>query len=131
MGKILFICEGNVGRSQMAEAFYNYYTKSNDASSAGTDPKTPKKYIYPTEEVTDVMKEEGIDVSNKKVKTINKDLIKGKEKIYILCSKKKCPDYLLNLNNLIFWEIDDPYKVGLKGTRKIKKLIKLKVLSVV
>lgn len=131
MTKILFICEGNVGRSQMAEAFYNHYTKSIDASSAGTNPKTPEKYIHPTKEIIAVMKEEGIDISNKKVKTINKDLIEEKEKIYILCNKILCPDYLLKLDNLIFWEIDDPYKVNLEGTRKIKELIKLKILSIV
>lgn len=35
--KILFVCYGNVGRSQMAEAYYNHFTKSTKAISAGTD----------------------------------------------------------------------------------------------
>lgn len=39
MAKILFICSGNVGRSQAAEGFYNHFTHSNDASSAGTNPQ--------------------------------------------------------------------------------------------
>ena len=38
--KVLFICEGNMMRSQMAEAFYNSMTKSNDASSAGATAET-------------------------------------------------------------------------------------------
>ena len=42
--KVLFVCRGNVGRSQMAEAYYNFFTKSNMATSAGTDPTTPARY---------------------------------------------------------------------------------------
>ena len=34
--KILFVCEGNMMRSQMAEAFYNELTGTRDAISAGT-----------------------------------------------------------------------------------------------
>lgn len=68
--KILFVCLGNVARSQMAEAFYNKYTNSVAAKSAGVLDYTPAKYVHPTREVIEVMKEEGIDVSNQFVKTV-------------------------------------------------------------
>ena len=68
MKKILFICAGNVARSQMAEAFYNYFTDSLDAISAGVLDFTPAKYGHPIPEVVEVMQEEGIDVSQKKSK---------------------------------------------------------------
>jgi len=31
---VLFICQANIGRSQMAEGFFNYYTRSQKAYSA-------------------------------------------------------------------------------------------------
>lgn len=34
--KILFVCRGNVARSQMTEKIYNTLTRSHDAQSAGT-----------------------------------------------------------------------------------------------
>ena len=37
MKEVLFICQGNVGRSQMAEGFYNHHRGENQAISAGTD----------------------------------------------------------------------------------------------
>lgn len=37
MKKILFICQANVGRSQMAEAFYNHHTRSSAAMSAAVE----------------------------------------------------------------------------------------------
>jgi len=35
---ILFVCKGNSGRSQMAEAFLNHFCKSVKALSAGVEP---------------------------------------------------------------------------------------------
>lgn len=69
--KILFVCYGNVGRSQMAEAYYNHFTKSTKVISAGTDPTTSARYSKPSLEIIKVMKEEGIDISKNKVKMIN------------------------------------------------------------
>jgi arsenate reductase (thioredoxin) len=37
MKEVLFICEGNVGRSQMAEGFYNHYAGQKSATGAGID----------------------------------------------------------------------------------------------
>lgn len=62
MPKILFVCHGNVGKSQLAEAYYNHFTNTENASSAGVDPSTPSRYTCPTKEVCDVMTEEGIDI---------------------------------------------------------------------
>ena len=33
--KVLFVCNGNVGRSQAAEAYFNRLSKKNTAISAG------------------------------------------------------------------------------------------------
>lgn len=63
MKKILFICSGNVGRSQIAEAFYNDFTESHNALSAGIDKNTPAKYPKIPDGICKIMTEENLDLS--------------------------------------------------------------------
>ncbi len=74
--KILFVCWGNVGRSQMAQAYYNHFTKSNDAFSAGTDSESPPQYPEMSKVFCDLMLEEKIDMSHHYVKLITKEYVR-------------------------------------------------------
>ena len=130
MKKILFVCSGNVGRSQMAEAFYNSFTKSKNAFSAGTDPNTPKKYPKMPDEICQIMKEENIDVSHQKVKLINRDFVDEAERIFVMCGKDLCPDFLIHSDKVIYWQIEDPYQMSINDMRKIRDQIKVKVQSI-
>ena len=128
--KILFVCQGNVARSQIAEAYYNNFTNSNNAFSAGVLHYTPLKYGHPAQEVVELMKEEGMDVSKNKVKFITKKMVEDSDKIFVMREKEECPDFLLNSNKLIFWDIDDPFNLSLDEYKKIRDAIKEKVLSI-
>jgi len=125
--KILFICRGNVSRSQMAEAYYNYFTKSNNASSAGVLDYTPLKYPHPAEEVIQVMKEDGIDISQQIVKFITKEMVDSADNIFVMCKKEECPEFLLGSNKITFWDIDDPYDTNIETHRRIRDEIKERV----
>lgn len=78
---ILFICKGNSGRSQMAEAFLNNLSKEVTAISAGTEPD---EEIHPW--TIQVMKDVGIDVSKQKTKLLTDELMKDADKIIIMDS---------------------------------------------
>src|SRR5665213_914852 len=86
--KILFVCQYNVGRSQMAAAMYNKLSSSSDAESAGTEVEKPGQTLLErTKErggashVIDVMQEEGIDVSNNSRRQVSKSMIKQYDQI--------------------------------------------------
>src|SRR3989338_4844952 len=120
MKKILFVCLGNVGRSQMAEAFYNHFTNSNNSWSAGIQKDTPAKYGNHTPKVVASMLELGIDISKAKVKIINQKIINESEKIIVMCKKEQCPNFLLKSENIIFWNIDDPFEFTLDKTKDVR-----------
>lgn len=127
--KILFVCLGNVARSQMAEAYFNYFSKKDKAISAGVLDFTPEKYGHPIKEVIEIMNEEGIDISKQKVTYINPNMVENSDKIFVMCKKEECPKFLLDSNKIIFWKIEDPFGKEIGDFRKIRNEIKSKILS--
>jgi arsenate reductase len=115
----------------MAEAYYNYFTKSNNSNSGGIDPLTPAKYLHPTKEVIQVMAEDGIDVSKNKVKTVNETMIDVADRIFVLCGKDECPEYLRKSQKAIFWTINDPYQLNNDQTRSVRDQIKKRVKEII
>lgn len=96
MKKFLFVCYGNVGRSQMAEAFYNHFTNSSSSWSAGIQEGTPAKYKNPAPIIVEAMLELGIDISQATVKTINQKIIDESERIIVMCEKNNVQTFYLN-----------------------------------
>lgn len=125
--KVLFVCQGNVARSQMAEAYYNFFTKTKDAFSAGVSKNAPEKYMHPVKEVVEAMNEDGIDVSRNKVKTLTKEMVAFADKIFVLCERELCPAFLADSQKVTFWEVEDPYNTPLEDFIKTRDLIKSKV----
>lgn len=71
MKTALFVCVGNSGRSQMAEAFFNELARGRaKAVSAGTNPA---QSVAP--EVVLVMKEVVIDISRNKPKRLTEEML--------------------------------------------------------
>ncbi len=131
MYKILFICSANIGRSQMAEAFYNYFTKSNTAKSAAGYEDKRKKYCYrPHPKIISIMKEKGLDISKQRVKLLTKELVYEAEKIIVFCNLSKCPEYLQKSLKVQQIRVKDPYKMQentgafVEARDKIEQIVK-------
>ena len=131
MIKILFVCYGNVGRSQMAEAFYNKYTNTNDSGSCGVGYEVGEKYLHPTSDIVKVMLEENIDISKNAVKSITKQMVNESERIIIMCDLDDCPKYLLESIKIKHIPISDPYGIHIDYVRGIRDEIKAIVLDLI
>ena len=122
MERILFVCVHNSARSQMAEAFLRKYGEERFvAESAGLEPGT----INPL--VVEVMKEEGIDLSDKSTNSVYDYYREGRSYDYVItvCSKdaaERCPIFPGDGKRL-YWPFDDPSKV--RGTHE-EKLVEVR-----
>jgi arsenate reductase len=112
MKKIMFLCTANSCRSQMAEGFAWEFGKGLiKVYSAGLMAAGVHKRAIA------VMKEIGIDISNKKSKIIDEDMLKQMDIIVTLCrhAEEFCP-YTPSEIKRIHWPIKDP--VGTIGAEE-------------
>ena len=124
MVTILFVCLGNSGRSQMAEAFLNKMARGRlRAISAGTEPA---EAIDPT--VFEIMHEVGIDISHQKPKKLATEMIEQANKVITMgCGvEETCPANFVVTED---WGLDDPKGQPLGEVRKIRDQIKDRVLK--
>jgi len=134
--KLLFVCRGNVARSQMARAFYEKYSGLK-AEAAGTGKRTHEKQgekikdIPEAEFVIRCMKEEGLDLSERFRSPLTPEKVNGADKIIIMAEKETIPDYLTNSSKTIYWEFDDPLGATYENTRRVRDEIKSKVLELI
>ena len=103
---ILFLCVGNSARSQIAEALANdMFPKSFTIISAGSNPS---EKVHPN--AISCMKEIGIDITNKKtksIKTLEKDFLDNLDYAITLCSEEVCP-IVPSATKVFHWPNEDP-----------------------
>jgi arsenate reductase (thioredoxin) len=134
MINILFICEHNSARSQIAEAYLNHFGGDRlYAESAGLEPGT----LNPS--VVEALAEEGLDISGNTTKSVF-DLYKNQRQydvVITVCSPAvsgKCPIFPGRVKRWN-WPFDDPSRLTgdreemLARTREIRDQIKNKILS--
>ena len=120
---VLFICKGNAFRSIIAEALYNHYATYSKGISAGAEPA---KEINPN--TIKILEEIGIKVAKKKPTKFLPTMLKGVDKIVILCESSICK---IIQPNAVYWEILDTTPDDIEGMRKIRDFLKERVKSLV
>ena len=131
--KILFVCKGNVGRSQIAEALFNkHFGDTHKSFSAGTKisgPEQPIGELMPQiQEVLDVMKEEGLDVSMAVRNQLTEKMVENADKVVaIIEDEEELPEYLSNSEKLTRWNVPDPKGKDLEFTRNVKDQIRERI----
>src|SRR3989344_8752630 len=128
--KILFICRGNVGRSQIAEAIFRqltnekYLAQSAGTEAMGSDGKDLDGMLLKdrgsSKYVIESLKEIGIDVSNNFINRLNLEMVENADKIIVIVKPETLPDFLKGNKKITYWNIVDPDEQTLEFHRQTR-----------
>jgi arsenate reductase (thioredoxin) len=117
--RLYFVCVGNAGRSQMAEAFAK--EAGHEARSAGSRPEAQ---LHP--EVVEAMHELGIELSGRVPRGITQEDVEWADVVVTMgCGEDACP--VLPNKRYVDWEIRDPIGLPLEDVRVIRDDIRRRV----
>lgn len=131
---ILFVCRGNVARSQIAEALM-IKKGFSDAQSAGTHVKAEKEGVqlkddgeFAINAVENFRKITGVDLSHKTRKSLTIETAEKADRIIVLVDGKELPEYMSRFQEKTsYWVIEDPHEMNYDGYKDIVDQIEAKV----
>ena len=118
MKRAYFVCIGNAGRSQMAQALYEEL--GGEARSAGSHPE-----LELHEAVVAAMEEIDIDISDRKPKPITDEDVAWADVVVTMGCGDACP--VLPGKRHVGWNIVDPVGLCLEEVREIRDDISRRV----
>lgn len=116
--RAFFVCIGNAGRSQMAQAFYE--RRGGEARSAGS---RPEHEVHP--EVADVMREVGISLDGRRPKPIAQEDVEWAEVVITMGCGDACP--VLPGKRYVDWNLPDPAGAPIDEVRALRDEIEHRV----
>ena len=123
--KILFVCRGNIGRSQMAEVIYNSLYPDS-AKSAGTIVHSENQKVKDrpgAKSAIEAMHEIGLDISNNVSTQLNEEMLDDYDKVVVMAEPETIPDFLRKSKKFEYWQVDVAKDVDLKKARDIREKI--------
>lgn len=122
---VLFVCVHNAGRSQMAAGFLEVLGKDTvEVYSAGSQPKDQINFT-----AVEAMKEVGIDISKRKPKILDNEVVQKSDYVITMGCGDACPIY--PGKTYLDWELPDPAGKTLDEVRSIRDAIEERVLELV
>jgi len=121
---VLFVCNHNAGRSQMAQAFFERLAPDDvRAASAGS---SPARQVWP--EVVEVMSEVGIDLGDRKPRKLLREMQLHADWAVTMGCDDACPYVPTTVEA---WDIPDPAGRPLDEVRAIRDTIETRVRELV
>jgi arsenate reductase (thioredoxin) len=118
MKRALFVCIGNAGRSQMAQAFYEEL--GGEARSAGSRPET-ELHAH----VVDAMEEAGVEISSRRPKGFTDDDVRWADVIVTMGCGDVCPFF--PGKQYVDWNLADPVTMSADEVRVLRDDIRRRV----
>jgi arsenate reductase len=116
--RVYFVCVGNAGRSQMAQALYEQ--RGGEARSAGS---RPERNVH--RPVVEALAEIGIDASDRRPKPISEDDVAWADVVVTMGCGDACP--VLPGKKYIDWNLPDPAAMSLDEVRVLRDEIARRV----
>ncbi len=136
--KVVFICHGNMFRSQVARAFYNQLaTDGSIAYSYGTHVidqglQNLQLSARPGLEILIAELEKyNLDIRNEHCEQLKEEYLKGADKIVVMAEKEFVPDWLSKYNYEYWENIPNPETYTVEFMENAVKLIRGKVVELI
>jgi len=118
MKRALFVCIGNAGRSQMAQAFYERL--GGEARSAGSKPAAQLH-----ETVVESMGEIGIDLAGRRPKGFTDEDVEWADVVVTMGCGDVCPYF--PGKTYVDWNLPDPVSMSVEDVRALRDDIQRRV----
>ena len=116
--KVLFVCQNNIGRSQVAQACFDSLSRHEcDSAGIGVNaqvasrnlPSRKVKHGSSRRSVAYIKREFGLDISEKDRQQLNLEIIDRSGLVIVIAAKHLWPDYLKERegDKVVFWDIVD------------------------
>ena len=116
--RALFVCVGNAGRSQMAQALYE--RRGGAAHSAGSRPESQLH-----EPVVEAMRELGISLDGRHPKPISTEDVEWADVVVTMGCGDACP--VLPGKHYVDWNLPDPVGLCLEEVRELREVVDARV----
>ena len=114
----MFVCIGNAGRSQMAQAFYERL--GGEARSAGSQPEAE---LHP--EVVEAMREVGVELRGRRPRSLALEDAEWAEVVVAMGCGDACP--VLPGKRYLDWNLPDPAGAPIEDVRTLRDEIERRV----
>ncbi|MBN2401037.1 MAG: NAD(P)H-dependent oxidoreductase [Spirochaetes bacterium] len=124
--RVLFVCRGNACRSQMSQAFAQFYAGDRiEAQSAGDSPAESVSHV-----MMQAMAEKGIDLAFRKPRSVQEVVKSNAPHIIVTMGcEVSCP--VIPGAKVINWDLPDPVGKPVEFMRELRDDIKKKVIELV
>ena len=136
--KVLFVCNANVGRSQVAEALFNQLS-SEPAISAGTVADAIVERTMPASRclkdggssAITYMNEQGVDISESLRDQLTSEMVQEADKVVVMADDDNWPNYLRNSGKVVVWTIEDTRGMDPDSARPLYDEIKRRIQDLI
>ena len=141
--KILFVCHANVGRSQVAQVYFDKLSRhTSDSAGIAVDELIAKRHLRgrKLKDVTSraaeyilecIRNEFGVDIADKERQQLTPQMVDEADLVVVIAEKEQWPNYLKEGGKIMFWDIPDAvgqddafvYDVFTQVRRKVEQLV--------
>lgn len=124
MKYVLFVCNHNAGRSQIAQALFERHAPDDvRAESAGS---TPVEQVWPA--VVEAMREVDVDIADRRPKKLTVEMQLHADWAITLACGASCPYVPTTVED---WDIPDPAGKSLEEVRPIRDAVEARVKDLI